>query len=288
MKIIIPDRLMVRLESWCTTAKGREVSGLGTIAVEEGDFVVTDVFLLDAGSEVLTTIPPERIAELYNSGVDPSALKLWWHRHPVGDGVPGQQNWSGIDETTIKDQPLGSPPEQVKWSLSIVRTPYGWVGRVDHYIKKQTVHLEVEQPLTPEGHKRIYTYLQAASVTNRQLSPKKHVPMATQKEKISIVDRACELLGGRVRRGSQRKNWTHKRLSYYGIEENEYAEMKDFLENGHLPHEIAEAYEIDLFTLRDIGLITWQEMEDALLEKYDAEHEDDWKDDQLSYWEDEV
>ena len=288
MIIDIPTELMAKLESWCATARGREVSGLGTIKVEDGNFIVTDVFLLDAGSEVLTNIPPERIAELYSTGVDPSTLKLWWHRHPVGNGVPGQQNWSGIDEDTIQNRPLGSPPEQVKWSVSMVRTPYGWVGRVDHYIKKKTVHLEVKQPLTVEGHDKIYTYLQHASVANKSLAPKKHIPMATKEEKISIVDHAVRLFGGKVRRGTQSKDWTYRKLSFYGIEEEVYEDMSELLEGGIGPIEVSEAFGYDLFTLRDIGLITWTEMEDALLDKYDREEGSSWKRNQLSYWEDEV
>jgi hypothetical protein len=64
-------------------------------------------------------------------------------RHPLGTGVPGLHNWSGTDEHTIQVEPLGSPAALVGWSCSIVRTPKGWVGRIDNYKTGQTKHVPV-------------------------------------------------------------------------------------------------------------------------------------------------
>ncbi len=71
-------------------------------------------------------------------------------RHPLGNGIPGHHNWSGTDENTARNEPLGSTPEWVKWSISIVRTPHGWVGRYDTYgAKGATVHIEVTPNFAP-------------------------------------------------------------------------------------------------------------------------------------------
>jgi hypothetical protein len=63
--------------------------------------------------------------------------------------VPGPHCWSGTDENTIRYTPLGGIPELVKWSISIVRTPGGWVGRLDDHINDETVHMPVH-PELPE------------------------------------------------------------------------------------------------------------------------------------------
>ena len=64
----------------------------------------------------------------------------------MGNGIPGAHNWSGTDKQTAEREPFASPPEMVHWSVSIVLTPRGWVGRLDNYDKQITAHLEVVQP----------------------------------------------------------------------------------------------------------------------------------------------
>lgn len=72
-------------------------------------------------------------------------------RHPVGDGNPGPHNWSGRDERTATQEPLGGVPQLVQWSCSIVLTPKGWVGRVDFYLPAlRTYHCAVEPNLPSE------------------------------------------------------------------------------------------------------------------------------------------
>lgn len=61
----------------------------------------------------------------------------------MGNGIPGQHNWSGTDESTIQLAPLGGVPEMVKWSVSMVLTLGGWVGRIDNHISHKTQHLDV-------------------------------------------------------------------------------------------------------------------------------------------------
>jgi hypothetical protein len=79
---------------------------------------------------------------------DAGNMKLWHHRHPVGNGIPGEHNWSATDRHTILHEPLGGIPQLVRWSASIVRTPLGWVGRIDNYINHTVVHVNVE-PVVP-------------------------------------------------------------------------------------------------------------------------------------------
>lgn len=152
IKISLTPMDWLKLETWCTSAGGREVSGIGTVKFQNGIFHVTEVFLCAGGSESYTQIEPEHIIEVIKQGVDPSQIKLWWHRHPVGNGKPGTHNWSGTDEATIQEEPVGSSPALVEWSISMVRTPYGWVGRMDDYRKGHTLHCAVNQIFKPEEH----------------------------------------------------------------------------------------------------------------------------------------
>jgi hypothetical protein len=49
-----------------------------------------------------------------------------------------------MDENTARNEPLGTSPEFLDWSISMVRTPRGWVGRYDTYgVTGKTVHVEV-------------------------------------------------------------------------------------------------------------------------------------------------
>ena len=101
-----------------------------------------DIILLHVGSEGLTIIPGEQVMEL-TKREDASNMRVWFHRHPLGNRTPGWHNWSGTDNQTIAETPLGGIPEIVKWSASIVRTPQGWVGRIDNHITSNTVHVNV-------------------------------------------------------------------------------------------------------------------------------------------------
>jgi len=253
------------LESWCATAEGKEVSGLGTCVYKEGYFYVDHVWLLDVGSVGFTEIDPALIMKIHQSEVNPSEIKLWWHRHPVGNGKPGPHNWSGTDEATCINEPLGSSPQVVGWSVAIVRTPFGWVGRVDHHLKKKTVHLEVVQPLGPEDHAKIIGYV------TRIVPPK--LPAPTKKEKIALLDEACQFLG--IRRGKRAtKAWTERRLKTYGLTLDTYASIKTDLQSIP-PEVVSKGYGIDLMALRELGLITWSEMEDAMIRAADKNWERD-------------
>ncbi len=142
MKIVIDAPIMMRLLAY-TAATQLEWSGLGFCERKDGNIVVYDFVLMDVGSPGYTEIAPERLLPLLDRP-DRDKLKVWIHRHPIGNGIPGQWNWSGTDERTCKHEPLGSTPQAVNWSVSIVFTPLGPVGRIDNYVKNITQHLEVE------------------------------------------------------------------------------------------------------------------------------------------------
>jgi hypothetical protein len=127
----------VKLTAWNIATKGREFSGLGLIEKFGEVFWVMDVDLLGVGSTGFTEFSPERAHTL---PLDPRR-KLWFHKHPIS-------GWSGQDEYTATKEPLGGPPQLVKWSVAIVRTPNGWIGRVDiHAPQAQTFHCPVEPNL---------------------------------------------------------------------------------------------------------------------------------------------
>lgn len=147
MKIVVRPNMMLRLQTIGVANRGIEFSGLGFCQIKGNIVDVYDFVLLDLGSEVWTEIQPELILPLLERS-DAGNLKVWVHAHPMGDGVPGRHNWSGIDEATIQENPLGGVPEMVQWSVSLVRTPRGWVGRIDNHLKKTTLHLPVE----PQEH----------------------------------------------------------------------------------------------------------------------------------------
>lgn len=142
MKIIIEPEVMERLRTFAI-AWPREFSGFGFCRLEKEVVRIYDFVLLALGSEVFTEIPTKKILALMERS-DAGNMKVWLHRHPMGSGVPGRENWSGTDENTIQTNPLGGMPEMVKWSVSVVLTPRGWVGRIDNHIAHTTVHLEVE------------------------------------------------------------------------------------------------------------------------------------------------
>jgi len=152
MKIIIAEKPYAILETIGGQTRGGEFSGFGFCKQEGEDLLMYDFVPLAWGDPAYTEIPTKKVYEL-SQREDASDMKVWVHKHPVGNGVPGPQNWSGTDNTTIETNPMGTLPSLIPWCASIVRTPSGWVGRVDTYgegEKRQTHHLEVETPVDEE------------------------------------------------------------------------------------------------------------------------------------------
>jgi hypothetical protein len=149
MRIFLDQNVFAQIEAARVAAGNLEFSGFGYVNVHNSDeetiFEVYEVVVLDVGSTGYTEIPAEKILPLLDRS-DAGKMKLWFHRHPLGSDIPGPHNWSATDDRTAEEEPLGSIPELVKWSISIVRTPQTWVGRFDKYKdgKVVTYHIPVE------------------------------------------------------------------------------------------------------------------------------------------------
>lgn len=150
IKLRMTGKVALWLETAVKETRGLEFSGLGFIKEEKGGLCIYDIKILHVGSEGYTEIDPKKILPL-TEREDRQNMRVWFHRHPIGDGIPGAHNWSGLDETTIQQTPLGGIPEIIGWSVSIVRTPLGWVGRLDDHTKRTTVHVPV-YPLLPHNY----------------------------------------------------------------------------------------------------------------------------------------
>lgn len=145
--------IAAELEATVTAVHPLEFSGFGFVEpggdVGKTNFKVYDWILFNIGSTTLTTIPiKDQIRLKYHP--DRKFMRVWIHRHPLGNGIPGPQCWSSTDENAIAKSPMGTVPELMPWMLSVVRTPKGWVGRFD-IPGKQTHHLEV----VPSMHNHI-------------------------------------------------------------------------------------------------------------------------------------
>jgi hypothetical protein len=155
MRILLSQDVFAKLEAALIVSGFLEFSGFGFVEVESSNtetvFNIYDVVVLDVGSMGYTEIPAEKLLPLLDRS-DAGKMKLWFHRHPLGDGTPGPHNWSGTDNATAEREPLGSVPEMVKWSISMVRTPQAWVGRFDNYKdgRVKTRHIPVEIGVSPE------------------------------------------------------------------------------------------------------------------------------------------
>ena len=143
MKIILTSECEIKLATACAAAWGMEMSGFGFCTREGNQITIYDFVLLDVGSSGFTEIPTGKLLEIMQRK-DHKNMKVWGHVHPLGSGIPGPHNWSGTDNHTIQHEPLGGIPELVKWSVSVVLTPRGWVGRVDNHLSGKTIHCEVE------------------------------------------------------------------------------------------------------------------------------------------------
>jgi hypothetical protein len=160
MRLILDTHVAMVLETIANQVRGSEFSGFGFITRNGTDITIDDFILMDVGSTSYTEISSKEMLELM-SHPRHRDMRVWIHLHPVGNGVPGPHNWSGTDNKTIETAPLGGVPEMVRWSISIVRTPQGWVGRMDNHLEKKTLHLEVE------GQAGSSIYAQAAELTDR-------------------------------------------------------------------------------------------------------------------------
>jgi len=161
MRLTLSPLVAIELETIANQTRGHEFSGIGKLSKNVNGMIVEDIILLDVGSGSFTEINANDLYEVSQMEGD---WRVWFHRHPVGNGKPGKHNWSFNDETTIQTSPLGGIPQAIKWSVSIVRTPHGWVGRVDNHISGKTVHLPVEGQGPERAFKRAEKLLEEYEV----------------------------------------------------------------------------------------------------------------------------
>lgn len=147
MKILFSPPAALQFLAAAVIAGENEFSGVGFCKRTKDALEVYDLRVLHYGSYASTTITPEALAEVLSEpGVVQDDLRVWIHKHPLGNGKPGKDNWSSTDDQTILNSPLGGIPELVGWSASVVLTPRGPVGRIDNHLAKRTQHVPVELP----------------------------------------------------------------------------------------------------------------------------------------------
>lgn len=148
--IILDSTVLATLGEALYKSNGYEFSGVGYIRRQGGDLICYDAIVLATGTWGEVSIDPFMLAPLA-SRPDRENLRLHFHAHPMGNGIPGPHNWSGQDRHQIETMPLGSFPELMGWSCSIVHTPKGWVGRIDNHITGKTAHVEVWPAAKPDN-----------------------------------------------------------------------------------------------------------------------------------------
>ncbi len=237
MKIVIDFPIMLRLMT-LAVAYRQEYSGFG-FCEKEGDTIrVYDFVLLDVGSETFTEIPADKIVKLMDRP-DAAKMKVWLHKHPMGRGTPGPENWSGTDNFTIANTPMGGLPELVKWSVSIVLTPCGWVGRIDNYVSHKTQHLAVE-PQAPEAYDMLGEVM---SSKNERMAKQREVRRQAEDPFVIFSPRSMTSLDGF---DSIEETWLEQDdeldTAYEAMDECGVT-MSDLVEMGRTPEQFLQAYQ---------------------------------------------
>lgn len=144
-----PDELSLHLDagSWgnmmnWARATDSEVSGLGSLEVRAGELWVAELYLPPQRSNAIETeLDPDGIARLLVSlvsdGLDPAALRLWWHSH-----AREKPFWSGLDERTISSFAPAS-------MVSLVIDHQGQrLARVDTFSPRRTHWVSIHESAT--------------------------------------------------------------------------------------------------------------------------------------------
>jgi len=103
--VYITTEAKQRLDLYIQLADG-EISGLGTVTRLGNDFLVTAVHLFEqectsASTDLSVEDVSKFLLEAVRSGLDPAALKLWWHSHCNMGAF-----WSATDDGTAVAIPL--------------------------------------------------------------------------------------------------------------------------------------------------------------------------------------
>jgi hypothetical protein len=266
MVFIIPDNLLIHLETWIGSAQGREVSGVGILRADPSSktFTLSKCWLMAAGSVAYTEIPASRMVKIIKEGVRPDMIKVWWHRHPVGNGVPGPQNWSGTDNQTIREEPFGIDPSMVGWLVSIVRTPHGWVARYDDHKKQVTTHMAVQTAVSQEQ------YAAAASLIQRHIDDEVRAQMSRQespRQRVSAPSRVRypqpKSDNGSHIQKAYAMHGLKNQLKEIGWDRETYQEVRAALE-FELPEFVAFDMAVTLAEMKVVALLTKTQMEETL------------------------
>jgi hypothetical protein len=99
--LVISSRDWETLLGWARSTD-QEVSGLGLLELRDGEIHISRVYLPPQRSNAIETqLEPDGLArlmmDLVAAGVDPRALRLWWHSH-----AREKPFWSSLDERTIQ------------------------------------------------------------------------------------------------------------------------------------------------------------------------------------------
>jgi len=105
--------VLTKVRHWADIAHG-EFSALGTVVVDDGNLLITDVFLVEQTSGPGSTEMDEEgiaklLIDLEQSGEDSGQLRCWVHSHGLSDTF-----WSGTDLDCIQGLDNG------EWVLSWV------------------------------------------------------------------------------------------------------------------------------------------------------------------------
>ena len=293
LTFIIPDGLLIHLETWISSAAGREVSGVGIMEKdpEAKTFTLRKCWLMAAGSVAYTEIPGAKMMKLIKEGVRPDQLKVWWHRHPVGNGIPGPHNWSGTDNNTIRNEPFGIDPSMVKWLLSIVRTPRGWVARYDSHEAKKTIHMSVNTRISPKEYEAtaslVEQHSQAEMKANMSQNSGQQVSLPRKRKHKYFKPQSESNDGDVFKQLGLEKGIPEQNVSPVpipgGIENmlkvTGWSRKKFLAVSADLKYERAEFvafdHEVTLADMRKLQLMTQEELEQILLriqEGVDGEH----------------
>ena len=137
-RLTIDPGVWRQLVAWAIVTDS-EVSGMALLEpAGDDDLLLSRVFLLpQVGNAVATQLDPVGMADLMgqllDEGVDPSALRVWWHSH--GREAPF---WSGQDEQTIE----GFAP--VPMVSVVIDHRQRRLARLDRYRPRHTTWLTVD------------------------------------------------------------------------------------------------------------------------------------------------
>ena len=102
-KVFMDPNAKAKMEMYVDRATG-EISGLGSVTVlPNGDFLIDEIYIFkqessSGGTELDPLALAMGVLELYERGIDPATLKLWWHSHGHGGTF-----WSGTDDSTMNE-----------------------------------------------------------------------------------------------------------------------------------------------------------------------------------------